>query len=130
LNYNLFKKGNEIMINLKSTALALITAGLLSLSVSAQAWNGSVIGTISEIDGLAAAGGATNGNLDVRVYINGVSTMCTGSSANFGYVNISDVGYKTILAQLLMAQATNKTVHIYTNLVNGYCQIGFLSILS
>ena len=117
------------MNHIKFLAVPLFAVGLLTLSSAAQAWNGTVVGTIDHVDTVGAAGGAPN-NYDVRVVMKNVTNMCTGAAGNFAYINSSDAGFKAIYSQILLAQASNKTVTIYTNLVNNYCQIGYLTVSS
>lgn len=87
----------------------------------AFAWDGVNSGTIAGFD-------VTHGqNFGFRLYLNGVSTMCTGGQ-NWGYLNETDSNYKTYVGILMMAKAQGSSVTVFTNTVNGYCQIGYLVV--
>lgn len=87
----------------------------------AVAWDGAVSGTISTIE-------ITDGNIQgLRIMLSGVNTICSGG-ANWGYLNESDSNYKTYAAALMMAKAQGSVVAVYSNLVSGYCHIGYVSI--
>ncbi|HET7329841.1 hypothetical protein [Dyella sp.] len=104
---------------------------LTLVAVPASAWDGVTTGKISEINGVGGLGGAP-GNYDVRVYLDGQSTLCSGrADSTWGYINMSDPNYKGLLAMLLMAQANGKAVTLYTTKDGaGYCQIGYIAVMS
>ena len=89
----------------------------------ALAWDGASQGTIYQVDVTGAA------NYSFRVYLTGVTNMC-GNGTNWAYLNESDGNYKTYVAAIMMAKAQGSTVSLYTNLVNGYCQIGYVAVSS
>ncbi len=53
--------------------------------------------------------------------------MCTGGP-DWAYLNEDDSNYKTYVAALLTARAQGTPVTIYSNLENGYCKIGYITI--
>ena len=109
-------------------ALGLVFA---MAATSASAWDGTTTGKITQIRGVGGLGGAP-GNYDVRVYLDGQTTLCSGGADSaWGYINVGDANYKGLLAMLLMAQASGKTVTLYTNKdTASYCQIGYVAIMS
>ena len=104
----------------------------LCFSLSAMyvmAWDGNVIGKIAQIDDVGGSAGAP-GNYDFRVTLEGVPTFCTDGSP-WGYINSNDANFKGLAAMLLMAQATGKSVRIFTTkTASAYCQIGYIVVLS
>ncbi len=68
-----------------------------------------------------------------RVYLTGVTTMCTGSTINFAYLTVfadnsghtPDINYNGMVATLLTAKSLGTSVDIYTTLdpATGYCHI-------
>lgn len=112
------------------TLIKLLCVSLLLLfPFASQAWDGTVSGTISRLDGVGGSAGAP-GNYDFRVYLKGVTTsFCNSSGNNWGYINSDDANYKGLVALLTMAYATGKTVTLYTTkAASGYCQIGYVSV--
>lgn len=112
----------------------LCVAGALALVVASgtsYAWDGVVTGKISQINGVGGSAGAP-GNYDIRVYIEGQTTICAGAiDPAWAYVNSNDANYKGLLALLLMAQASGKTVTLDTNKsASGYCQIAYMSVIT
>ena len=68
-----------------------------------------------------------------RVYLTGVTTMCTGSTSNFAYLTVftdnsghtADINYNGMVATLLTAKSLGTLVDIYSTLdaTTGYCHI-------
>jgi hypothetical protein len=80
-----------------------------ALSVFSAHADDTSSGKVSRILVVTAGSGAP-GNADMRVYLSG-SAVCNGSAdPSWGFVDLSDPGYKSMLAVMLMAQATGKTV--------------------
>lgn len=100
-------------------AAVALTMGVTPMAI--QAWDGAVVGTVAGID---VAPGNNNG---FRLYLNGVSNMCTGGP-NWGYLNEADSNYKAFVGALMMARAINATVTAYSNLENGYCHISYIAV--
>lgn len=85
------------------------TMCMVALSVSSVHADDTSSGRVSRLMVVAAGAGAP-GNADMRVFLSG-STICNGSAdSSWGFVDLSDPGYKSMLATMLMAQATGKTV--------------------
>ena len=108
-------------------AKTIATLCLMTTSLYANAWDGIVSGTITKIDGVGGSEGAP-GNYDIRIYLSGQSTFCSGSPQNWAYLNASDPNYKGLLALLISAQMSGKTVTLYTTYTSGYCLIGYMSV--
>jgi hypothetical protein len=105
------------------------------LVASAQAFaNGTPsTGTIWRMDAVGSAGSAP-GNADTRVYLNGVSTFCPGSpDPSWAFINANDANYKGVLATLMMAYATGKSVTIYAVPAQigttTFCQISWINVI-
>jgi hypothetical protein len=110
------------------TRSAALMASMSIASFGAFAWDGVIGGKIIRIDGVGGGGGAP-GNFDARIYLENVSAACGSNTASWAYINSNDANYKGLLAMLLMAQASGKSVTLHTNKdTQGYCQIGFLTI--
>ena len=95
------------------------------VSLSAQAWDGTVSGIVSKID-------VTSGNnYGFRVYLEDSPKLCSNANA-WAYINESDSNYQTYVAALLAAKMSQSKVTLYTNWVNGdpddYCKIGYVVI--
>jgi hypothetical protein len=88
---------------------------------TAQAWDGVASGNIYAVE---ITGG---NNYGLRVFVTGVSNMCSGGSS-WAYLNESDSNYKTYVAAILAAKAQGSPVVVYSTLENGYCHIGYVSI--
>ncbi len=88
----------------------LLLAGL-AFAGQTSAWDGAVIGTISQIDTVANE----PNDYEVRIYLGGI-TMCTATNGtqDFAYMNSTDNNFKATLANLMMAYSMGKTVNIYT----------------
>lgn len=108
---------------------SLLAISCLVYSTITMAWDVAVTGTISKIDGVGGSGGAP-GNFDIRVYIKEKPSFCAGApDPSWAYINANDPNYKALLAMLLIAQTTSKTVTLYTTKDSGrYCQIGYISL--
>jgi hypothetical protein len=104
-----------------------LLGALMLVASSSMATDGVATGTISAMHSVAA-----NGNYDFRVYLNGVTTICTATGildAGWGYVNQADPDYKSMQATLMLAFAMGKTVTLYTNKGGaGYCQIQYVVV--
>jgi hypothetical protein len=107
----------------KISAILLLAATVFTIgtAVPANAWDGSASGKISRIDVTDAS------NYGMRVYLTGVSHMCTGG-ADWAYLNESDSNYKVYVAALMMAKAQGSTVIIDSNLQGSYCHIGYIAV--
>ena len=126
-----FYKFSETKVRFIMGLVARCLVGLcFSFSAaSAMAWDGAVVGKISQIDGVGGSAGAP-GNYDFRVTLEGAPTFCTDGQP-WGYVNSNDANFKGLTAMLLMAQATGKSVRIYTTKTAPvFCQIGYVIVLS
>ena len=101
---------------------ALLLASI-ALAPCAFAWDGVTTGNVLQID---AATFPSFGQL--RVYLSGA--LCGTGSANWAYVNTTDVNYSLYAATILSAQAQGLQIIVYANKdSNGYCQMGYLSLL-
>ncbi len=113
----------------------LLSFTTLAVVASAHGQSASTVsGTINRMDFVASAGGAPN-NGDTRVYLNGVTTFCSGTSdPTWAFVNTSDANYKGVLASLLMAYATGKQVSVTSIAGAGTsgprCQIEYVSMVN
>lgn len=107
----------------------IIAALLLSSMVGARAWDGTISGKVTFIDGVGGSAGAP-GNFDLRVALAGVPETCGMGTPNWAYINANDANYKSLMALLLMARAAANPVTLYTTKDSrGYCQIGYISLL-
>ena len=107
-----------------ATALALFT----SLSNADE----SATGTISGVDAVGSASGAPN-NADIRVYLTGAPKLCTGATdTSWAWFNVTDANYRGLLATVMLAYATGKTITLNTratSLAGGvYCQITWVNL--
>jgi len=112
-----------------------LIGGLVCLLASVHALaNGTPsVGTISRLDAVGSAGSAP-GNADTRVYLNGVTTFCPGSpDASWAFINANDANYKGVLATLMLAYATGKTVVVYAVPAQigttTFCQISWINVV-
>lgn len=106
----------------------ILLAFLLLLSFSyASAWDGVISGKITKIE---SVGGASEGqNFDLRVTLSPGVAACTAGTFDWTYINAGDYNYKGLMSVLLMAQAMDKTVTIYSNKVGGgFCHIGWVIV--
>lgn len=108
---------------------AFVAACLLASAFTATAWDGAVSGKIVRLDGVGSIGGAP-GNFDLRVFLDNKSAVCPGAvDPAWGYINSNDANYKGLMALLLTAYTSGKTVTLYTIKGSmGYCQIGYVAI--
>lgn len=81
-------------------------------------WDGTVSGTIT---GLHLTHGS---NYAFRIYIEG-QIMCTGGS-DWAFMNVDWNNYQATSAFLITSWASGKRVVIYSTLVGGACQIGYV----
>ena len=100
--------------------LALLGAGLAVFG-SAFAGDGAVPGTIQRID---VTGGT---NLGFRVYLTGSPLMCLNGQT-WVYINSTDSNYNAYVSTLQMAKTQRSQVTLYTNTVNGFCQLGYIAV--
>jgi hypothetical protein len=101
--------------------IAMLMALMLIGPRPAFAWDGVVSGTIVAVD---VTGG---NNYGFRVFVSGVTNMC-GTGSNWAYLNESDSNYKTYVAAILAAKAQGNSVTVFSTVVSGYCQIGYISV--
>ena len=102
--------------------LLVLIAGL-SYMMSAQCWDGAQTGTVTQMD-------VTDGeNFGIRVYLSSGVPMCTGSQNYWGYLNSTDSNYNTYVAAIMTAKATGGRLTIYLTNVNGFCHIGYVTLV-
>ena len=112
---------NKALVRTKRIAIVVVGSLMLMAGEPALAWDGVVSGTIQSIS-------VTQGqNYGFRVYLNGTTTTCS-SGENWTYLNEADSNYKTYVSALMMAKAQGSIVTIYSNVENGYCHIGYLTV--
>jgi hypothetical protein len=93
---------------------------VLGATVPAHA-GGTVTGTVGAITVLGSGSGAPGG-LDFRVNLMGNPEFCNGYT--WGYVNVTDANYGTIVASILSARTSGATINIVWIVGStGYCQI-------
>ena len=104
--------------------LAMIgMSGLLPAALAQS--SGQSSGQIGSLFTVASGGGAP-GNYDFRVYFVGSPVICNGQT--WAYIDINDVNYAAIMANILAARASGATVLLnWTQQANGNCQINFIS---
>lgn len=95
-----------------------ISAGTF-ISAPVLAWDGAKTGKITGLDAVA-----DGQNYGFRVYIDG-SAMC-GTSENWAFINANASNYNAVVSLLTTAYLSNKTVIIYTNKNDIYCEIGYV----
>jgi hypothetical protein len=115
------------MLIFKAIRYALAATCFLLPATAVHAWDGVVSGKISALHGVGSSGGAP-GNFDFRVQLAAQNVVCNSTvDASFAFINSSEANYKGLMAMLLSAYASGKTVTLYTNKsVQGYCQIGYV----
>jgi len=92
-------------------AAGLCVIGSLLWS-DAFGWDGVASGKIAEIHTLTE-----QGNYELRVVIVGAAQVCNNTNPalyGWAYMNSSDVNYKTVVANLMLAYTMGKTVTVYT----------------
>ncbi len=102
--------------------LSILLVGFLYM-ISAQCWDGSQTGTVTQIDV------TDGGNFGVRVYLSSGVVMCTGSTNYWGYLNSTDSNYSAYIATIMTAKATGARLTIFTTNVNGFCHIGYVTMV-
>lgn len=113
----------------KRVFVRLMVVTAFAFSPSAYSWDGIIGGRVNRIDFTVGPGGGA-GNYDMRVYLVGTPTICTGGS-NWAYINNTyDANYSTVAAALMMAKAAGTNVVLYTFKDSAnYCHIGYVTIL-
>ena len=88
----------------------------------AQAWDGTVGGTINSLESTGAH------NYPFRVTLAGTPALC-GNANTWAYLSDSDGNYKVNVALLMSAKAQSRTVILYADQDgSGYCQIGYITM--
>lgn len=106
---------------MKAITAMLLVLGLVAPD-AAMAWDGVRGGQIAQLDVVA-----DGSNYAMRVYLDS-QPMCTGSTANWAYMNVSASNYQAFAAFIYSAWLTHRTIAIYTNKdANNYCEIGYVS---
>jgi hypothetical protein len=107
-------------IKLYVAAVGLLLSGMSALSSADEA-----SGTISLVE-------MNSGIESARVYLTNVTTICTGSTANWAYISgfvdgshTPDINYNAIVAAMLMAKSLGSNVDVYSTVdaTTGYCHI-------
>lgn len=102
--------------------ILLLSVAFFSASLHAN-WHGANSGIIHSIDVTQA------NNYGIRVTLEGGAKLC-GNANSFAYLNKSDDNYQAYLSVLLAAKFAKSVVVIYANRdANGYCQIGYISVV-
>jgi hypothetical protein len=115
---------------MKSVLSNTLVALVLCCSQGAFAWDGVVRAKVATVDVVGSAGGAPS-NYDLRLSLEGGPTMCGASTPNWAYANISDVNYRAMVALMLTAQSTGKSVEVYSYRdAAGYCRVGYIKVIS
>ena len=115
-------------MKLKQPSLSLALAcSLATVPPFARADDPQVSGTVQKMMSVGGLGSAP-GNADLRVWLNGVNTVCTGANdASWAYINANDPNFKGVAATISTAYAMGKPLMMATRLSavgNGnYCQI-------
>lgn len=108
---------------LKFASLLLASSLLLAAPLAAFAYDGTITGTISQID----VNNAYGDEYAVRVYMGGAA-LC-GNANTWAYVNSNDTNYSSFLAALLSAKAQGETLIVMSNQDSGgFCHIVYLSL--
>lgn len=101
-------------------ALTTLVLAAVATAAGSQQWDGSVTGKITALD-------VTNAeNFGFRIFIGG-QQMCAGGG-NFAFINKSNDNYNAYLSVLMLAKATDKTVVVFSKLVAGQCEVGYVSV--
>lgn len=107
------------MIRFKS--LLALLAGLF-FAISAYSWDGMQTGTVTQLDI------TDSGNFGLRVFLSSGVPMCGGSNY-FGYLNSTDSNYNTYVSAIMLAKATGARLTLYLTNVNGFCHIGYVTMV-
>lgn len=92
---------------------------ILIVTQNAIGWDGHRMGKLTSIDVTGAQ------NFGFRISLEGNPTLCSlGSTqqASWAYINKSYIGLLTA------AMFAGKSVDVYSNFVNGACEIGYISV--
>jgi hypothetical protein len=109
--------------------MKLRLAGFLILTVGsglanpALAWDGIVVGKIYQLDSAP-----TDTSIQFRVRLQGEPALCGSSSASWAYIGASMPNYQATVALLITAHSIGRSVQLYSNVVSGYCQIGYVTM--
>jgi hypothetical protein len=105
-----------------ATLRITILMGLMLIGARpAMAWDGVVSGAVAAVEITGA------NNFGFRVFVSGVTNMC-GTGSNWAYLNETDSNYKVYVAAILAAKAQGSSVTVFSTVVSGYCQIGYISV--
>ncbi|MEP2103986.1 MAG: hypothetical protein ABJP02_17805 [Parasphingorhabdus sp.] len=88
----------------------LVATCLTLITKPALAWDGAVTAKIKQIDLVPL-----NGNYPFRVYLENVSTVCSGGP-DWAYLNPTDPNYQAVVSALMLAYSSRQTVIVYSNL--------------
>ena len=108
----------------------LALASLLTLAQPAYA-DTEVTGTVLKIMTVSSFSGAP-GNGDLRVTLNGVSTVCPGAAdPTWGFINANDANFKGIMATVALAYSLGKPIVVGSKLetipnAGSYCGITYI----
>ena len=99
---------------------------------SSIAADSQVTGTVQSMMSVGGLGSAP-GNADLRIWLNGVTTICPGATdPTWAYINSNDPNFKGVLATISTAYAMGKQLTLNTRLSlvgNGsYCQIVWATV--
>ncbi len=108
---------------------AALSCGLLTIATTAHAVT-AVTGTVQQMQ---SVGGGANapGNGDLRIWINGVSSMCPGAiDGTWAFINSNDPNFKGVLTTITTAYVMGKPLTLYnipsTIGAGAYCQIAWV----
>jgi hypothetical protein len=113
----------ERMMQKVTTRITVVAGALAAILASqiAMAWDGTVAGTLGQIDVTAGTG------LGFRVYMKTPVAMC-GNANQWAYLNSTDSNYSVYVAALLMAKTQGSSVTIYSSLdSSAYCHIIYIT---
>ena len=105
--------------------MAIFAVSLL-LSIKAFSWDGQAVGRISAIDVTAA------NNFGFRVMMQGDPAFCSSGSTlvKWAYLNKTNDNYQLYTSALMAAMLANKQVSVHSTYINGYCEIGYVSVVN
>jgi hypothetical protein len=98
---------------------------ILIVTQNAIGWDGHRMGKLTSIDVTGAQ------NFGFRISLEGNPTLCSlGSTqqASWAYINKSNDNYQAYIGLLTAAMFAGKSVDVYSNFVNGACEIGYISV--